>query len=297
MKLQQPLAKKIKLHSPSDDKHTWSHEDATTLLLSHPSEQKINWSQCARTLHIPGGNAGQTLKEYAKRQGFDVTTMERKTSSPPTRVRRKKKKLPGGEISTPTLPTPAAITAQKKELIACGKLSIGEPCSPYTITKSIVTTDGEVTTKQVEIVGRKLSLLELRQKLLHQHLKYMRLMTNEEIKELTREKILQLMSTAHYHASPNATTDELQQQLAVLQRSRTLAVWHDHSTVLRQGYILFAVWAVYDIGVYLTESEYKAAHKGGPTVKKSARGNRTATDSYDRSQYINTIRSASLGCR
>ena len=81
-------------------------------------------------------------------------------------------------------------------------------------------------------------MLELRQKLLHQHLKYMRLMTNEEIKELTREKILQLMSTAHYHASPNATTHELQQQLAVLQRSRTLAVWHDHSTVLRQGYIL-----------------------------------------------------------
>ena len=76
-------------------------------------------------------------------------------------------------------------------------------------------------------------MLEVREKLLHQHLKYMRLMTNEELKELTREKILQLMSTAHYHASPNATTDELQ-QLAVLRRSRTLAVWHDHSTMLRQ---------------------------------------------------------------
>ena len=72
--------------------------------------------------------------------------MERKTSPPPTRVRRKKKKLPGGEISTPTLPTPAAITAQKKELIACGKLSIGEPCSPYTITKSIVSLKSEEPT-------------------------------------------------------------------------------------------------------------------------------------------------------
>ena len=101
-------------------------------------------------------------------------------------------------------------------MIACGKLSIGEPCSPYNITKSIVTADGEIITKQVEIVGRKLSLLEVREKLLHQHLKYMRLMTNEELKELMREKILQLMSIAHYHASPNATMDELQQQLAVL---------------------------------------------------------------------------------
>lgn len=93
----------------------------------------------------------------------------------------------------------------------------------------------------------------------------MRLMTNEKIKELTRERILQLMSIAHYQPSPspNATINELQ-QLAVLQRSRTLAVWHDHSTVLRQGYVLFAVWVVYDTGVYLTEGEYKAAHSSTP---------------------------------
>lgn len=58
------LNKKFKLHSQSDDKHTWSHKDATTLLLSHLPEQKQNWSQCARTLQIPGSNAGQSLKEY-----------------------------------------------------------------------------------------------------------------------------------------------------------------------------------------------------------------------------------------
>ena len=109
-------------------------------------------------------------------------------------------------------------------------------------------------------------MLEIHQKLLHQHLKYMRLMTNEKIKELTRERILRLMSIAHCQPSPNATIDELQ-QLAVLQRSRTLAVWHDHSTVLRQGYILFAVWVVYDTGVYLTEGEHKAAHSSTPVKK------------------------------
>ena len=234
---------------------------------SHPTEEKINWSQCARTLQIPGKNAGQTLKEYAEKQGFNVTAMECKSVPPPKRIRRRKKKLPGGEISTPSLPTPAAITAERKNLIASGKLSIGEPCSPYSITKSIVTADGEVATKEVEIVGRKLSLVEIRKKLVHQHLKYMRLMTDQEIKKLTREGILQLMSIAHFHAPPSATIDELQQQLAVLQRSRTLAVWHDHSTVLRQGYILFAVWVIYDTGVYLTEDEYKVACRGSPLVK------------------------------
>ena len=74
-------------------------------------------------------------------------------------------------------------------MIASGKLSIGQPCSPYSLTKSFVTTDGDVKTKQVEIVGRKLSLLELRLKLLNQHQKYMRSMTDQVIKELTRENI------------------------------------------------------------------------------------------------------------
>ena len=61
------------------------------------------------------------------------------------------------------------------------------------------------------------------------------------------------MSTAHYHSSPSATTDELQQQFAVLQNSRKLAMWHDLSTMLRQVCILFAAWVVYDTGVYLSE--------------------------------------------
>ena len=120
----------------------------------------------------------------------------------------------------------------------------------FTITKSI---DGDVTTKEVAIVGRKLSLLEIRKKLLHQHQKYMRLLTDQKIRELTREKILELMSLAHYESRPDATIDDLR-----LQRSRTLAVWHDHSTVLQQGYIPFAIWVVYDTGLYLIRNEYVA---------------------------------------
>ena len=120
-------------------------------------------------------------------------------------------------------------------------------------------------------MGRKHSLAEIRKKRVHQHLKYMRLMTDQEIKKLTRERILQLMSIAHYHAPPSATIDKLQQQLAVLRWSRTLAVWHNHSTVLWQGYILFAIWVVYDTGVDLTEDEYKVACRGSPVVKKTCK--------------------------
>ncbi len=47
-------AKKIKLHSPSDENHSWSHDEAVGLLESHPADKKINWSDYARKIKIPG---------------------------------------------------------------------------------------------------------------------------------------------------------------------------------------------------------------------------------------------------
>ena len=250
--------KRAKLHSPTEDNHSWSHEEATQLLLSHPAETKINWSLLARKLNIPGKNAGQVLKEFAIKQGFDTVAMEQKNSPMPGRSRRSIKKLPGGEISIPSLPPPSVISSEKKEMIATGKLSLGEPCSPHTVFRSTVTSDGEVKTDEVKIIGRKLSLLEIRRKLLQRHSKYMRLMTDQEIQQLTRDNIVQLLTLAHHSVSQNETLTELQYQLASLQRTRTLAFWHDHSTVPEQGYILFAVRVVYDTGDFLTEGELLA---------------------------------------
>ena len=72
-------------------------------------------------------------------------------------------------------------------MIANGKLSLGEPCFPHTVVRSIVTSDGEVKTEEVNIIGRKLSLLEIRTKLLQKQIKYMRLMTDQQIEQLTRD--------------------------------------------------------------------------------------------------------------
>ena len=54
----------------------------------------------------------------------------------------------------------------------------------------------------------------------------------------------------------NLSDDLLREQLALVQRTRTLALWHDHSTILLTGYIIFAVWVIYDIAVFLTPEEY-----------------------------------------
>ena len=83
----------------------------------------------------------------------------------------------------------------------------------------------------------------------------MRLFTNEEIESMSREEIASFMVTVYHRAPPNASLADLQNTLSTMQRTRTLAIWHDHSTILNTGYILFAVWVVYDTGVFYTHTE------------------------------------------
>ena len=139
-----------------------------------------------------------------------------------------RKKLVGGEISTPCLPTTQQITEDKYKLIESGELSIGEPCTRYTITKSTVTSTGDIKVESRSIYGRKIPLLDLRKSLLAKHEKYMRIS----------------MPQAHAGTGANETC------------TRHLALWHDHSTILHTGYILFAIWILYDPKVFMTESEY-----------------------------------------
>lgn len=42
-------------------------------------------------------------------------------------------------------------------------------------------------------------------------------------------------------------------------------MWHDHSTILQTGYILFAVWVIYDPAIFLTGQEYAA--KSGQSTR------------------------------
>lgn len=122
-------AKKVKSHSPSDKTHKWSHDDAKFLLQNLPPNQKMNWSESARTLGIPGDNAGQVLKEFAINQNMDVASLEHR-STPQTPRLRRRKKLPQGEISIPNLPSLSVIANERKHLIETSDLSLGEPCTP-----------------------------------------------------------------------------------------------------------------------------------------------------------------------
>ena len=56
----------------------------------------------------------------------------------------------------------------------------------------------------------------------------------------------------------NITTAELQLTLANYQRTRTLAIWHDHASILGSEYILVTVGVIFDSAVFMSEAEYQA---------------------------------------
>lgn len=89
--------------------------------------------------------------------------------------------------------------------------------------------------------------------------KYMRLQTNEQISCMSRECIV---SVINHRPSPNASLVDLQATLSTLQCMYTLTMWHDHSTILQTGYILFAVWVVYDPGMFYSQAEWQEQQTG-----------------------------------
>ena len=151
-------------------------------------------------------------------------------------------------------------THYQRGAVFSGELSIGEPCAPFCLTKSIITKDGNAKFRSVQICGRKIPLNDLRTTLLKRQEKYMHLYTDEQIHTMSEQDILAFMTMVHYQPTPNSSRDELQQAIKMLQRKRTLAMWHDHSTILQTHYILVAVWVLYDPTVFYTHDQWQNLH-------------------------------------
>ena len=146
---EQPPAKKIKTHSPDFSKVAWDKEKLKDTIENWPIGTTINWS-----------NAGQVVKEFTAKQAH-ITTPKRKPTRP------KRKKLPGsGEVSIPSNPGIGVIEAEIGSMV-----------------------NGVMTPHELQIQGRKVPLIELRQRLLRKQLKYMRLIPQSTIATMTRPEL------------------------------------------------------------------------------------------------------------
>ena len=78
-----------------------------------PDGERINWSALARKYNVPQKNGRQILKQHAEDRGIDMSNLDQKKVTP--HQRKSKKRLPGGEILTPCLPTKGEIMNKREE--------------------------------------------------------------------------------------------------------------------------------------------------------------------------------------
>ena len=78
------------------------------------------------------------------------------------------------------------------DMVHSGVLCIGEPCSPYTVTK-YVSKSGLITRERFEVSGRKISLYDLRQRVLQKQEEFMHLQTDQELAQLGADKLLAIL--------------------------------------------------------------------------------------------------------
>lgn len=112
------------------------------------------------------------------------------------------------------MPTTRQIIEKKVQLFESCELSIGEPCIPYTLTKSAVTLDRNTEERKVQIFGRKIPLVDIHARLMKQHEQYMRLTTNKEFQVMKRSELLSQATMWHVCLPSDVSDNELCDQLA-----------------------------------------------------------------------------------
>ena len=140
-------------------------------------------------------------------------------------------------------------------MILTGKLTLGEPCCPYTI-EAYSTKDGSLVRESRDVYGRMIPLTEVRERLLKRQEKFMRLQNDADIDQMTAEEITTCLTDYGCNPSDHTPQTSLWQAFRKYQRQRSLVLWHDHATLLNRGFLMITVHTLYDKAVHLTDQEY-----------------------------------------
>jgi hypothetical protein len=103
---------------------------------NYPDNMVINWSGLARKHDIKNTqgeiakNGGQIAEEWLKSVGFDVNRFKRKLDGNDAKVRRKKLREHGGEITVAVPQTTESVKGDMKENILSGEYTVGQQIVP-----------------------------------------------------------------------------------------------------------------------------------------------------------------------
>ena len=138
-------------------------------------------------------------------------------------------------------------------MVDSGALQEGVPCIPVKLSHF---RNGRRV--EIEAHSRKFPLLNVSQSLLSAHERFMRLHSDSEIEQTSREDVLSILQVGarfSMHQLKHATKEELKAVLAQFERNRTIWIWRDHSSLASHGIVAMMVGVVYDSIVFKTENE------------------------------------------
>ena len=127
--------------------------------------------------------------------------------------------------------------------------------SRYSVDKET----NSVVIDEVEVSARKISLTQLREKLLKKHeaLGIVRDLSDEYFEALSTSEVIARLQqlTVPYKIGESSTA--LRQRLKELSCKRHIKVWHDHSSISSHGHLLVLVSTIYDPAFFYTSVEMK----------------------------------------
>ncbi|CAB3995643.1 Hypothetical predicted protein [Paramuricea clavata] len=172
------------------------------------------------------------------------------------RIRRKKLRGQGGEI---TVATPQSIDSVKAELrgkILLGEYSVGQQIAPRKYEKMVLNDNGEIVKTEFVVEGRKQPLIEIRERTLKNQEKFMRHRADDEYGIMTHESVTTLLKAIDEY-NEGESLKSMQNRLKDIERTRHIRIRHDLSTIANHGHLVFMVSSLYDPAVHYTNAEYQ----------------------------------------
>ena len=161
------------------------------------------------------------------------------------------------EISIPTSPSTKRVTEKLHEKIVDGYYKTGCLIVPQKFEKNTLK-DGKTEKEEIEVCGRKISFLSIRNDMYHQQKKYIRLRPDTYFDTISREEVIHQLKTINEFNSfdCDADTQVLEKRLHMYERTRHLIFWHDESSLSSHSHILIIESCLYDTTVFISDEEY-----------------------------------------
>ena len=106
------------------------------------------------------------------------------------------------------------------------------------------------------VEGRKQPLVEIRERTLKIHTKYMRHRSDSDYENLDRESVRTSLKVLNEYVE-GKSTESMKNRLKNIERTRHLKIWHDLSTIANHGHLVFMMSSLYEPAIDYTNAEYE----------------------------------------